>query len=326
MNIRRVGILGTGVMGAQIAAHLTNAKIPVYAFDISQDVSEKGVGAATKIKPAAFYDPKNAEMITPLNYDDDLDKLEECDWIIEVIAEKVEWKHGLYDRISDYVNKDVILTSNTSGLSASSLIDEMSDNFKKRFFITHFFNPPRYMKLVEVIKTNFTDGEFISPITSFLENNLGKGVVYAKDTPNFIANRIGVYGMMVTLNATLKHKFSVEDVDALTGTLIGRPKSATYRTADVVGLDTLAFVAKTGYDKCLDDSERDIFQIPEFLSKMLENKWLGQKSGQGFYKKIDKVLDRAKKAEIMDVFLFTNGILLNEKNARITTSIASHSK
>lgn len=288
MKINKVGVLGSGVMGAQIAAHITNANIPVYMFDMNQELSEKGKQASLKIRPHAFFEPKNSDLITPMNYDEHLSKLEECDWVVEVIAERLDWKRDLYKKIDSLKISDMIITSNTSGLSASDLIDGMSDNFKSRFFITHFFNPPRYMKLVEVIKTDFTDDSFVSPITSFLEDNLGKGVVYAKDTPNFIANRIGVYGMMVTLDATLKHKFSVEDVDALTGTLIGRPKSATYRTADVVGLDTLAFVANTGYEKCLDDSDRDVFKIPDFLSKMLENEWLGQKKGQGFYKKIDK--------------------------------------
>jgi len=288
MEIKRVGILGAGVMGAQIAAHLTNAKIPVYAFDMSQAVAEKGVEAAVKIKPAAFYNPKNAEMITPLNYDDHLDKLKECDWIIEVIAEKVEWKHGLYERIAPHVNPNAIITSNTSGLAASTLVEGMDDSLKKRFFITHFFNPPRYMKLVEIIIHSDTDRSLIKSMADFLENVLGKGVVYAKDTPNFVANRIGVFGMMATLEEAYKRNISIEDVDALTGTLIGRPKSATFRTADVVGLDTLSYVAKTAYDNCIDDEEREGFKLPDYLEKMLENNWLGQKSGQGFYKKIEK--------------------------------------
>ena len=288
MEIKRVGILGAGVMGAQIAAHLTNAKIPVYAFDMSQEVADKGVEAAVKIKPAAFYNPKNAEMITPLNYDDHLDKLKECDWIIEVIAEKIEWKHGLYKRIAPHIHPKAIITSNTSGLAASTLVEGMDASLKKRFFITHFFNPPRYMKLVEIITHADTDQSLIKPMADFLENVLGKGVVYAKDTPNFVANRIGVFGMMATLEEAYKRNLSIEDVDALTGTIIGRPKSATFRTADVVGLDTLSFVAKTAYDNCLDDEEREGFKLPDYITKMLENNWLGQKTGQGFYKKIEK--------------------------------------
>ena len=164
----------------------------------------------------------------------------------------------------------------------------MDNSLLNRFFITHFFNPPRYMKLVEIISSDQTDKEYVSFIGKFLQETLGKGVVHAKDTPNFIANRIGVYGMMVTLDEAYKRKLSIEDIDALTGTIIGRPKSATFRTADVVGLDTMAFVAKTAYDNCPDDPERDIFKLPDYLSKMIENNWLGQKTKQGFYKKVDK--------------------------------------
>lgn len=288
MEIRRVGILGTGVMGAQIAAHLTNAKIPVYAFDMSQDVAEKGIDAAVKIKPAAFYNPKNVEMITALNYDDHIEKLKECDWIIEVIAEKIEWKHELYHRISSHIREDAILTSNTSGIAARNLIEKMDANLKSRFFITHFFNPPRYMRLVEIITHSETDQSLIKPMAEFLENVLGKGVVYAKDTPNFVANRIGVFGMMVVLEEAYKRNLSIEDVDGLTGTLIGRPKSATFRTADVVGLDTLSFVANTAYKDCIEDEARESFKLPDYITTMIANNWLGQKSGQGFYKKIDK--------------------------------------
>ena len=288
MEIKKVAVLGTGVMGAQIAAHLTNAGIPVYAFDMTQEVSESGIETASKIKPAAFYNPKSIELITALNYENDIEKINECDWVVEVIAEKLEWKHNLYKKISPYLRNDALITSNTSGLSASMLVEGMDESIKKRFFITHFFNPPRYMKLVEIIIHRDTDESLIAPMASFLENVLGKGVVYAKDTPNFVANRIGVFGMMATLEEAFKRKLSIENVDALTGTLIGRPKSATFRTADVVGLDTLSFVAKTAYENCPDDEERESFKLPDYLNTMLENGWSGQKSGQGFYKKIDK--------------------------------------
>ncbi len=287
-KIEKVAVLGTGVMGAQIAAHLTNANIPVLAFDIEQDIAKKGIDSSVKLKPSAFYNPKTVDMIKPLNYDDNLDMLSECDWIIEVIAEHIVWKQDLYSRIQPFLKKDAIITSNTSGISAEELIEGMDNAMVSRFFITHFFNPPRYMKLVEIIPSSKTDINLILPIVEFLENTLGKGVVYAKDTPNFIANRIGVYGMMATLETAYNMKLSIEDVDALTGSLIGRPKSATFRTADIVGLDTMCFVAKTAYEKCLDDPERDKFIIPDYLQNMVKNEWLGQKSNQGFYKKIDK--------------------------------------
>ncbi len=287
-KIEKVAVLGTGVMGAQIAAHLTNAKIPVLAFDISQEVAEKGVQASTKLKPSAYYNPKSVDMITPLNYDDHIGQISECDWIIEVIAERLDWKQDLYKRIQPHLKEGAVVTSNTSGISLAELTEGMDQPMAAHFFITHFFNPPRYMKLVEIITSEKTNADLIPPISEFLEEVLGKGVVYAKDTPNFIANRIGVYGMMVTLEEARKKKLSIEDVDALTGTLIGRPKSATFRTADVVGLDTLCFVANTAYDKCNDDAERDTFKLPDYLQKMVENEWLGQKSKQGFYKKIEK--------------------------------------
>ena len=287
-KIEKVAVLGTGVMGAQIAAHLTNVKIPVLAFDISQDIAEKGVTASTKLKPSAYYNPKTVEMITPLNYDDNIEQISECDWIIEVIAERLDWKQDLYKKIQPHLKKDAVITSNTSGISVAELIDCMDDEMAKRFFITHFFNPPRYMKLVEIIPSDKTNADLIAPMAVFLEETLGKGVVYAKDTPNFIANRIGVYGMMVTLDEARKNKLSIEDVDALTGTLIGRPKSATFRTADVVGLDTMCFVANTAYEKCTNDPERETFKIPDYLQKMVDNEWLGQKSKLGFYKKIEK--------------------------------------
>jgi len=287
-EIKRVGVLGTGLMGAQIAAHLTNAKISVYAFDMSQEISEKGIEFCKNLKPSPFYNPKTSEIITCCNYQDDLEKLKECDWIIEVISERLDWKQDLYKKITPYINDNAVVTSNTSGIALSDLSDGLSDVFLKKFFITHFFNPPRYMKLVEIIKSDKTDLHLVEFMDEFLQGTLGKGVVHAKDTPNFIANRIGVYGMMVTLEEAKKRNLSIEDVDALTGTLIGRPKSATFRTADVVGLDTMAFVTKTAYDKCVDDPERDIFKIPDYLHKMLDNKWLGQKTKKGFYKKIDK--------------------------------------
>ena len=287
-EIKKVAVLGTGVMGSQIAAHLSNADIEVYAFDMTQDIADKGLEACKNLKPSPFYNPKTSALIKPLNYDDDLDKLKECDWIIEAISEKLDWKQGLYNKIIPNINENTIITSNTSGLSLSDLSKNLPETFLENFFITHFFNPPRYMKLVEIIKSDITNDDMVSFIHKFLENVLGKGVVIAKDTPNFIANRIGTFGMMVTLHEANKKNLSIEDVDGLTGTIIGRPKSATFRTADIVGLDTMCYVANTAYTKCINDYERDAFKLPEYINKMIDNKWLGQKTKQGFYKKIDK--------------------------------------
>ena len=287
-DIKKVAVLGTGVMGGQIAAHLTNANFEVYAFDMDQETAERGMKATQDIKPAAFYNKKSADMIKVMNYNDHLEKITECDWILEAISERIDWKKDLYAKITPYISDSAILTSNTSGIALSELSEDMNQDLKDRFFITHFFNPPRYMKLVELIYPDSVKKDALSSIEKILEDDLGKGVVHAKDTPNFIANRIGVFGMMNVLSVATDMKLSVEDIDFFTGTLIGRPKSGTFRTADIVGLDTMSFVAKTAYEKCMDDESRDTFIIPDYIGKMLENNWMGQKSGQGFYKKIEK--------------------------------------
>lgn len=288
IKLKSVAVLGTGLMGGQIAAHLSNAGIDVLAFDIDQETAESGIKFAQEIKPAAFYNKDSCKLITPLNYNDHLSRLSECNWIIEAISERIDWKKDLYNKITEHISDDAVVTSNTSGLSLDELSEGMDENIKSRFFITHFFNPPRYMKLVEVIYSDSVNKDMLSGVIDILENRLGKGVVHAKDTPNFIANRIGVYGMMRVLEAARSMKLSVEDIDFFTGSLIGRPKSGTFRTADVVGLDTMVYVSKTAYDKCTDDESRDAFQTPDYIQKMIDNKWLGQKSGQGFYKKIKK--------------------------------------
>ncbi|MDC0145080.1 3-hydroxyacyl-CoA dehydrogenase/enoyl-CoA hydratase family protein [bacterium] len=287
LKIDNVAVLGTGVMGAQIAAHCANAGLKVLAFDMDQDIAENGIKKATSIKPKAFYDRKDISLIESCNYNDHLEKLKECDWVIEVIAERLDWKKDLYKKIAPYIEGKIV-TSNTSGISLSELTEDMDDNFKENFFITHFFNPPRYMKLVEFIYSELNNEDLISGMAQFMEDKLGKGVVYAKDTPNFIANRIGVFGMMVTVNEAINRKINIEDVDALTGPIIGRPKSATFRTADVVGLDVMQFVANTAYNKCENDKYRDQYVIPEKVKYLIDNECLGQKSGAGFYKKIDK--------------------------------------
>ena len=287
LKINNVAVLGTGVMGAQIAAHCANAGLKVFAFDMKQDISENGIEKATKIKPKAFYDKKDISLIECCNYDEHLEKLKECDWIIEVIAERLDWKKDLYNKISPYIDNQIV-TSNTSGISLAELSENMDKNLKKNFFITHFFNPPRYMKLVEFIYSELNNQDLINDMAEFMEQTLGKGIVYAKDTPNFIANRIGVFGMMITVNETIKRKMNIEDVDGLTGALIGRPKSATFRTADIVGLDVMEFVSKTAYDKCINDPYREQYIIPDKIKELIDSGSLGQKSGAGFYKKVEK--------------------------------------
>jgi len=287
-EIKKVAVLGTGVMGSQIAAHFANAGIPSLAFDISQEVAERSVQMATRIKPAAFYNPKYANLITPCNYDDHIEKLSEVDWVIEAVVERLDIKQKIFRKIMPHLKPQAVVTSNTSGISIKDMMDGLPEDFRKRFLVTHFFNPPRYMHLLEIVPGEETDPEIVRHMVQFCEDVLGKGIVYAKDTPNFIANRIGVYGMMMTLRVAKEMGLTVEEVDALTGPVIGRPKSATFRTADVVGLDTLAHVANTAYEKCPGDEAREVFKIPDFLQKMIESKLLGQKTGQGFYKKVGK--------------------------------------
>ncbi len=287
-EIKTIGVCGAGVMGSQLAALFAGAGFDALLFDMNQELSEKGIETALKSRPPAFYDKRFAKRITPCNYDEHEDRVGECDWIIEVIAERLDWKQSLYERIQPKLRPDAVLSSNTSGLSLKELAEGLDEDVQRRFLITHFFNPPRYMRLVEIIPGATTTDDVLEKMVKFVGETLGKGVVYAKDTPNFIANRIGIYGMMLALKLTGEMQLTVEQVDAITGPVMGRPKSATYRTADLVGLDTMAFVAKTAYDKCTADEDRDLFRIPPLLETLLERKSLGQKTGSGFYKKEGK--------------------------------------
>ncbi|MFH1852754.1 MAG: 3-hydroxyacyl-CoA dehydrogenase NAD-binding domain-containing protein [Candidatus Neomarinimicrobiota bacterium] len=287
-KIEKVAVLGAGVMGAQLAGHLANAGIPSLLFDISQELAEKGVEVLGKLKPAPLYKPKNAELIKPCNYNDHLELLKEADWILEAVAERLDIKKKVFGNIAPHLKDTVIISSNTSGIPLADLVGTLPEKFRSRFLITHFFNPPRYMRLLELVKGEQTDQEVYDFIADFGENVLGKGIVHAKDTPNFIGNRIGVYGMMKTIQQAQVMNLTVEEVDKLTGTIVGRAKSATFRTADVVGLDTLAHVAQTSYDKGAGDEERNLFQVPAVLKNLIDAGNLGQKTKAGFYKKVEK--------------------------------------
>lgn len=309
-NIQKVAVLGSGVMGSGIAAHLANIGIPTLLLDIapneltkeeeakgltldSKAVKNRFVHAAMqkllKQKPAPLSAKKNLALITPGNFDDDLDKLKDVDWIIEVIVEKLDIKKGLFEKIDAVRKPGSIVSSNTSGVSINAMAEGRSEDFQGHFLGTHFFNPPRYLKLLEVIPSNTTKPEVVEFMKTFGEDVLGKGVVIAKDTPNFIANRIGTYGLIVTMNEMIARNYSVGEVDSVTGPIIGRPKSATFRTLDVVGLDTFAHVAKNVYD-CATGEEKEVFDESPILKKMIANGWLGAKSGQGFFKKEGKAI------------------------------------
>ncbi|MBT3849030.1 MAG: 3-hydroxyacyl-CoA dehydrogenase/enoyl-CoA hydratase family protein, partial [Candidatus Marinimicrobia bacterium] len=284
-NIEKVAVLGAGVMGAQIAGHLANAGIPSYLFDINDELAKNGVDSLTSLKPAPLYKPKNAELVTPCTYDNDIEKIAEVDWVLEAVVERLDIKEQVYNNLLPHLKDTAILTSNTSGIPLTDLTSSLPDDVKQRFMITHFFNPPRYMQLLELVRGEQTSDETYKTMVEFGESVLGKGIVHAKDTPNFIGNRIGVYGMMATMNLAIKQGLTVEEVDKLTGPISGRPKSATFRTADVVGLDTMRHVSKTTYEKALDDEERDMFIIPDILNQLIDSGRLGQKTKAGFYKK-----------------------------------------
>ena len=286
-KIQKVAVLGAGVMGAQIAGHLGNAGIPSYLFDINEEFANKGKETLTFLKPAPLYKPKYADLVTPCTYDNDMEKIAEVNWVLEAVVERLDIKESVYKNLIPHLKKDAILTSNTSGIPLTDLTETLPEDVKTRFMITHFFNPPRYMQLLELVRGEKTSDDTYNTMVEFGESVLGKGIVHAKDTPNFIGNRIGIYGMMTAVNLAAEQGFTVEEVDKLTGTISGRPKSATFRTADVVGLDILKNVSLTTYEKALADEQRDVFQIPEILEKLIESDRLGQKSKAGFYKKME---------------------------------------
>ena len=296
--VRKVAVLGAGVMGAQIAAHCVNAKVPVVLFDLpakegpKNGIVLKAIEGLKKLNPAPLGNKDDAACIEVANYDDNLELLKGCDLIIEAIAERMDWKHDLYKKVAPFIAPDAIFASNTSGLSITSLSDGFDDALKARFCGVHFFNPPRYMHLVELIPTATTRPEILDQLEGFLVTTLGKGVVRAKDTPNFIANRVGVFSMMATMHEAEKFGLSCDVVDDLTGSKLGRAKSGTFRTADVVGLDTMGHVIKTMQDTLPDDPFAAIYKTPDVLTKLVAAGALGQKTGAGFYKKVGKEVQR----------------------------------
>lgn len=297
-QVRKVAVLGAGVMGAQIAAHLVNVKVPVVLFDLpakegpKNGIVTKAVEGLKKLKPAPLGVPENAALIQQANYEEHLELLKDCDLIIEAIAERMDWKLDLYTKIAPFVAPHAIVASNTSGLSITKLSEVLPESIKPRFCGIHFFNPPRYMYLVELINTPTTNPEVIDQLESFVTSAVGKGVVRANDTPNFVANRVGIAGMMATMIEAEKFGLSVDVVDDLTGKKLGRASSGTFRTADVVGLDTMAHVVKTMQDNLKDDPFYSTYATPKVLAGLIEKGALGQKAGAGFYKKVGKDIQR----------------------------------
>jgi 3-hydroxyacyl-CoA dehydrogenase len=305
-KINKAAVLGSGTMGAQIAAHLANAGIEVLLLDIapteltrqeqargltldSQQVRNRivnaGLEAAKKIRPAAFFAPSCASLIKTGNFDDDLARIAEAEWIIEAIVENLEIKRSLFSRVDALRRAGSIVSSNTSGISIRKMSEGMSDDFRRHFLGTHFFNPPRYLKLLEIIPTADTESEVVSRVADFCDRKLGKGIVYAKDTPNFIANRIATFSALNSMRVMIEGGYTIEEVDAMTGPAVGRPKSATFRTSDIVGLDVSLYVAENLYAAVPNDEQRDALKPPELLREMVRRRWTGNKAGQGFYKK-----------------------------------------
>jgi 3-hydroxyacyl-CoA dehydrogenase len=306
MRIGKAAVLGAGTMGAQIAAHLANAGVPTLLLDIvpreltaeeqakgltleSPQVrnrfAAKGLEGALKAKPAAFFTSQEATLISTGNFDDDLAKLKDVDLIIEAVVENLEIKRSLFERVEQFRKPGSIVASNTSGIPIHLLAEGRSDDFKQHFLGVHFFNPPRYLHLVEIIRTEWTRPEVSCFLYGFLEQRLGKGVVPAKDRPNFIANRIGTFGALYTIKTMLDDGYSIEEVDKITGPAVGRPKSATFRTFDLVGLDVFTHVIKNLYEALPEDEEREMFVVPDVLAKMVERGLLGNKTKSGFYQK-----------------------------------------
>lgn len=306
-TIRKAAVIGSGIMGSGIAAQLANVGISCLLMDVvpqslTQAEEAKGltlqdpavrnrfavqaIGKMTHASPSPLYDLSFAARITPGNLEDHLDRLREVDWIIEVVVENLQVKQNLLQKVEQHWKPGTIVSSNTSGISIHQMIEGCGEAFKSHFLGTHFFNPPRYMHLLEVIPSEYTDPGIVEFMADFCEKVVGKGVVFAKDTPNFIANRIGTYGIMVTLQEMLEKGYTVEEIDAVTGPAIGRPKSATFRTLDLVGLDTFVHVAQNVFDHVSDDVEKSVFQVPAVLQEMVDRGWIGEKREQGFYKKV----------------------------------------
>jgi len=299
-KIKTVAVLGSGVMGSRIALHYANIGLKVYLLDIvtpklSEDDAKKpalrnklvndALAFALKSNPSPVYDKAFASRITTGNFDDNLVWIKNADWIIEVVVENLEIKKSLFEKIDKLRKPGTLITSNTSGIPIHLMAEGRSDDFRAHFCGTHYFNPPRYLRLLEIIPQTETHSEVIDFLMNYGSLYLGKQTVLCKDTPAFIANRIGVFSIATVLKLQQELDMTVDEIDALTGTFIGKPKSATFRTNDVVGLDTMVKVAKGAYDNLPNDERRDHFKLPDFVNKMVENNWIGDKAGQGFFKK-----------------------------------------
>ena len=283
--IRSVAVLGAGTMGAQIAAHFANAGVPAILLDLTADVAREGLKRARALKPDPFFTSNAAALVTPGAFDGDLGRIAHADWILEAIVENLDAKRALLERVESVRRPGTIVSSNTSGISIAAIAQGRNDEFRRHWLGTHFFNPPRYLHLLELVPTSDTDRSVIDRVSWFSDHRLGKGVVVAKDTPNFIANHIGMFGVMQVLHALESGRYTIEEIDAMTGPVLGRPGSATFRTMDIVGIDVLAHVAGNLAERLPSEEARRQFTLPQIVRTLVERGWIGEKAGQGFYKR-----------------------------------------
>ncbi|MGE3840814.1 MAG: 3-hydroxyacyl-CoA dehydrogenase/enoyl-CoA hydratase family protein [Vicinamibacterales bacterium] len=284
--MRSVAVLGAGTMGAQIAAHFANAGVPTLLLDLTEAVAREGLERARKLKPDPFFVPEAAALITTGGFDTHLERLSDCNWILEAIVERLDVKQSLFERVERHRAPGTIVSTNTSGIPIGALAEGRTDDFRRHFLGTHFFNPPRYLSLLELIPTPDTDPAVLDRVRVFGDRRLGKGVVLAKDTPNFIANHIGTYGVLRLMDALTTGDYSIEEIDAITGPATGRPKSATFRTMDIAGIDVLGHVIRNFQSRVTDPVQRAAFAVPPLIEELERRKWVGEKSGAGFYKRV----------------------------------------
>jgi len=327
--IKKVAVLGSGVMGSRIACHFAGTGHQVLLLDIAQKdavgpaknkLVNDALQSAVKSNPSPLYSPDVLKNIVTGNFEDDMPKIADCDWIIEVVVERLDIKNQVFDQVEKYRRTGTLVTSNTSGIPIHLMAEGRSDDFRKHFCGTHFFNPPRYLRLLEIIPTKHTDPEVVEFLLHYGDQTLGKATVLCKDTPAFIANRIGVFSIMSIFSLVEKLGLSIDEIDVLTGPTIGRPKSATFRTADVVGIDTLVKVAKGVYENAPADEAKDIFRIPSWLDKMVSNNWLGDKTGQGFFKKMPPAADGKKEILVLDLSTLEYGPRSKPRFATLETA------
>jgi 3-hydroxyacyl-CoA dehydrogenase len=283
-HIRRVAVLGAGTMGAQIAAHFANAGVPVLLLDVTADAARDGLARAAALKPDPFFTPAARALVQTGSFDGDLDGIRTADWIVEAIVERLDVKRALFEKVDAIRSPDAIVSSNTSGIPIAAIVEGRTPSFAAHALGTHFFNPPRYLHLLELIPTAATDREVVEAVRLFADQRLGKGVVVARDTPNFIANHLGLYGVLQIFRAWSSGEYTIEEIDAITGPAIGRPKSATFRTMDLAGIDVLGLVVRNLGDRLVAD-DRAAFALPPVVEELIARGWIGGKAGQGFYKK-----------------------------------------